>query len=81
MNGTRKDNLDGLLPAPGEYGIDARGLWFGMTPNDHLANLSAHNVQEHEDGTITVTPSIKVSCPNRGELWHGYLQSGVWKSC
>lgn len=31
-----------------------------------------HEVEEHEDGTITVTPSIE------GEHFHGHLRRGVW---
>lgn len=48
------------------------------TPNGHLGNLAAHDVTEHEDGTITVSPSILVSNPQQGELYHGYLTNGVW---
>lgn len=87
MTGTRKDNPNSDLPKPGEYGRDARGNWYGMTPNGHLANLRAHSVTEHEDGTITVTPSILVSRPSAQcstpdkELWHGFLTKGEWKSC
>lgn len=81
MIGLRCDNPDGLLPKPGEYGLNARGEWYGMTPNGHLANLSAHTVAEHPDGTITVHPSILVSSPSGGELWHGYLLNGVWEPC
>lgn len=65
---------------PGEYGKWTDGKWNACTPNGHGANLGAHDVTEHEDGTITVTPSILVS--NRdGPLWHGYLTRGVWREC
>lgn len=40
---------------------------------------SIHNVVEHEDGTITVTPSIDFSKRKPGG-WHGYLTRGVWRS-
>jgi len=61
------------------------GTWFAITPNGHLGNLSRHSVTEHEDGTITVSPSILVSMsitngPDR-ELWHGFLERGVWRRC
>lgn len=91
MVGVRKDNPDSLIPANGEYGRDVNGDWFGMTPNGHLAGLRLHNVIEHEDGTITVAPSIgvrgdrqydagiRVSAPNGEWLWHGYLERGVWR--
>lgn len=78
--GTRRDNLDGHLPANGEYGKNREGIWTAMTPNGHLANLSAHTVTEHEDGTITVEPSILVKNKTT-ELWHGYLRKGMWEAC
>lgn len=45
-----------------------------------IGNLSRHDVEEHEDGTITVSPSILVTArgmPRR----HGYLRRGVWEPC
>lgn len=56
------------------------GTWWAVTPNGHLGNLAAHDVVEHEDGTITVRPSILVGWPGR-ELYHGYLERGIWRSC
>jgi hypothetical protein len=66
-------------PKPGEY-LKIDGYFIGCTPNGQLANLSAHQVTEHDDGTITVSPSILVS-DNTGPLWHGYLERGVWREC
>ena len=80
MKGHRLDNPNSLLPFPGEYGKDARGQWFGMTPNGHLANLSGHKVIEHEDGSISVEPSIMVTMREK-ELWHGFLRRGTWEPC
>lgn len=57
-----------------------RWIWVCTTPNGHHGNLGAHNVAEHEDGTITVSPSILIS-DHTGELWHGYLEHGVWREC
>jgi len=68
------------LLEPGEYGKWTDGTWSACTPNDHGANLGRHDVTEHEDGTISVTPSILVS-NNDGPLWHGYLTRGVWREC
>jgi hypothetical protein len=66
---------------PGVYGrIEAEGDWHACTPSGMLANLRAHDVVEHEDGTITASPSILVSQSNVGE-WHGYLERGVWREC
>lgn len=53
--------------------------WAGKCPNGLLCNLSKHAVTEHEDETITVSPSIL--CDNGRESWHGYLEQGVWKEC
>lgn len=91
MIGIRQANFDytqsdlWAWPA-GSYGKMSRadsplnGVWFCRTPNGHSGNLKAHDVIEHEDGTITVSPSILVS-NNVGQLWHGYLRRGVWEEC
>ena len=44
-----------------------------------LAGLRNHKVEEHEDGTISVTPSILTTGHN-GQR-HGYLTKGVWREC
>lgn len=57
------------------------GRWFINFPDeDLLGDLSNHTVEEHEDGTITVTPSILVTKHN-GKQRHGYLTRGVWNEC
>lgn len=62
------------------------GRWYCITPNGHFGDVSKHTVTEHEDRTLTVSPSILVSTtsPNKGnsvELWHGFLERGVWREC
>jgi hypothetical protein len=54
--------------------------WLLYLPFCGLGNLRNHQVQEHDDGTISVTPSIKVTGHNAGNPLerHGYLQHGVW---
>jgi hypothetical protein len=80
MTGRRVEWPEGLLQ-PGEYAKHpVNGDWYGCTPNDHLAGLAKHQVTEHEDCTITASPSIKVS-DHTGEVWHGYLERGVWREC
>jgi hypothetical protein len=79
--GARRDFTDSELLNPGEYGrLSVNGQWYAETPNGHGANLSRHTVTEHEDGTITVSPSILVS-NHTGALWHGHLVQGVWEEC
>lgn len=80
MKGTRVRGSDPM--SPGQYGkhpLD--GTWFACAPNGLLANLHNHQVTEHEDGTITVSPSILVSDGRGGHRWHGYLEQGVWREC
>jgi hypothetical protein len=68
---------------PGDYGKDDTGLWYCCTPNGAgpgcLGNgTSHHQVTEHKDGTITVSPSILIS----GQIkWHGFLKNGEWSEC
>lgn len=96
MTGTRVDGISALLgddgidggycPVtlddrhPSEGGPQLRRTWMVRTPNGHLGNLGNHDVTEHDDGTITVSPSILVS-DHTGELWHGFLEHGVWREC
>jgi hypothetical protein len=68
-----------LLLAEGEYGRDSHGVWRARPPGNHMGDLSGHEVTEHEDGTITVSPSILIN-DGRSE-WHGYLRRGVWETC
>jgi len=85
MIGRRVPGFDPWKWMPGDYGFWAEaGHWQAKTPSGDPANLSAHDVVEHEDGTITVSPSIRVSTTLVGvprELWHGFLERGVWRAC
>lgn len=67
-------------PQPGDYGKPPDGRWYGVVPDGRIGmgNLSAHDVQEHDDGTITVSPSILVE-DLHGHSWHGYLRAGIWE--
>lgn len=64
--------------------------WFAVAPGPNgvkmLANLLAHTVREHGDGTISVLPgdgsSNSILVKRRedlGEVWHGYIYEGVWR--
>lgn len=82
MNGRRVRDLEPHQFEPGDYGRwEAGGGWYASTPNDLTANLTAHQVVEHEDGSITVSPSIETSSRGTGVYWHGFLERGVWRSC
>lgn len=83
-------DADGFIPGinePGDYGrvcrtleqvfgID-RQLWWQVRAPDGSAcalNPGIHTVTEHDDGTITVSPSIVT------HSWHGWLERGHWRS-
>lgn len=73
---------DGDSAQPGDYGrvlMDGRWVWRCRTPNGLGGHLDNHEVTEHDDGTITVAPSILCRAGALGE-WHGYLERGVWRS-
>lgn len=80
MQGRRIPNPEPSLCEPGDYYQGKDGYWTAQTPNGHYANLRKHEVTEHEDGTITVSPSILVS-DGIGPVWHGYIKHGVWEEC
>jgi len=85
-------NADGWIPndlQPGDYGqsihpraIGTRvGWWQCCAPDGSQGSISpdVHTVVEHEDGTITVSPSLDFS-KRRAGAWHGWLERGVWRS-
>lgn len=81
MQGRRNDVAPHEME-PGDYGR-WRNKWWCRVPimdDERIwgGNLSAHEVVEKEDGTITVSPSILISDSN-GERWHGYLENGIWR--
>jgi hypothetical protein len=63
-------------PMPGEYG-KLQGAWYGCTPSGIAGSLRGHDVTEHPDGTITVTPVVLFADGN-GKTWYGFLERGVW---
>ena len=58
----------------------ADGVWLLYLPGCGIGKLSAHTVTEHEDGTITATPSILMTGHKDGTpaQKHGYLTRGEW---
>lgn len=85
MQGKRRDfTEDNEIPQPGEYGRHwFNGEWMCCAPgnSDMIGGLAKHTVVEHEDGTITVSPSILITYWSGKEYqqWHGYLERGVWR--
>lgn len=86
-------NEDGSYPRlkPGDYCKQSDGSWMTCVPNGLLGYIKKHTVIEHEDQTITVSPSIlthghhhepneKCFDPeNCHPFWHGFLERGIWR--
>ena len=72
-------------PHPGDYWKDPNtDQWLVYCPQGGIGNVSKHTVIEHEDNTITVSPSILLTYGPADEAgnrkaWHGYLERGVWR--
>jgi len=49
-------------------------MWNIRGPKGGSGILDGHTVVEHEDGTITVSPSLLIP-----GVWHGWLESGVFR--
>ncbi len=84
MQGRRiyPDENGALKMAPGDYGKDGKGVWHVRPPDPeiHTGSIPDHTVIEHEDGTITVSPSILLDPENGEKGWHGHLERGIWRS-
>lgn len=59
----------GFVPAPKGY---KGGVWMARPPKGDAGTLSNHQVTEHDNGAISVNPSIQ------SDSWHGYLERGIW---
>lgn len=93
MQGQRVETYDAFFDAEAgvfmktgvEHGERHFDAWIVKPPCGHHFHLSynpsrrVHEVDEHEDGMITVEPkpdnsnSILCTCG-----WHGYIRHGVW---
>lgn len=58
--------------------------WFeesSVNPHSFAVRLGKHSIVEHDDGTITASPSVlwgdDYGIPGGG--WHGFLEHGVWR--
>lgn len=72
----------------GDYGRSTDGKWLAHAPVELggpvWLNRPGHEwkIEEHEDGTISVTPSIRIlDGDGKPDIWHGYLTRGVWRAC
>lgn len=69
---------------PGDYWrFVGHDLWLLRAPTGELGSIDAKTwrITEHEDGTITASPSIWFHNPDGSKGWHGYLEAGVWRQC
>lgn len=59
------------------------GTWLLWLPGCGLGCLSRHEVTEHDDGTISVQPSVLTTghCDGVPVTRHGFLTRGVWNEC
>lgn len=50
-------------------------VWLAVDPTGGALAITPkhHTVEEHDDGTITVSPSIVAPSG-----WHGFLRAGTW---
>lgn len=70
---------------PGDYG-KRKGNWWGCCPGEPSGGgqLTGNaegdpnwTVTEHDDGTITASPSIHLVVADK-TIYHGFLQAGAW---
>ena len=82
----RPDNFDWRESEPGDYGWQTWHLnegereLFIRDPFGAVGRIaiSTHRVTEHEDGTVTVDPSIAPRDGAEPGAFHGWLRQGVW---
>lgn len=94
MQGRRRDDGPPWEFEPGDYGVrvdaaTSQRLAWVVTPNGNgPARLEGWALTEHDDGTITVSPSIMAheqtglgqdGEPTTYPAWHGFLERGVWR--
>lgn len=77
-------NYDDLNESEVAYWKTEDDGWYLNLPGCGLATLRGHQVIEHEDGTITASPSILLhghDDSGKEVVRHGYLEHGVWRDC
>lgn len=93
MQGRRHDVVPWKLE-PGDYtvrvdaGTGSRTAWVRLPNGNGPSLLNGWSLTEHDDGTITVSPSILAherngldenDQPVTYPEWHGFLERGVWR--
>lgn len=61
---------------PGDYMLRKGSVWVRLPDGTGPCNLTTWDLTVHEDGTITLSPSILDRGPGG---WHGYLERGIWR--
>jgi hypothetical protein len=71
---------------PGDYCRTGGTAWGFRTPNGiyfaiDTADPRCHALAEHEDGSVTLSPSVACSPGSCGvaEGYHGHIERGVWR--
>ena len=78
----RGDSPTGLDESRVCYWLESNtGTWWIYLPRAGIGRLTKHTVVEHEDGTITVTPSIAHGYTDEPPERHGFLTRGEWREC
>lgn len=93
LQGHRADDVQAVWDGePGGYYLDdARRVLWAKAPVGESLRLpvqegAAHPSEvvwgftEHDDGTITVAPSINLHASENVQGWHGFLEHGVWRT-
>jgi hypothetical protein len=76
------DKYGNLILTEGDYGLHPKAGWQCRPFGFHTGGIGKHIITEHEDGTITVFPSILLhDFDDNGNpiTWHGYLEHGKWR--
>jgi hypothetical protein len=78
---------DGKLNLPSNSYGKEEGIWYIRPPRCHVGSLRKHSIVEHEDGTITVSPSIlqhdyEIGPDGYKDIHlHGMIERGIWRDC
>lgn len=61
----------------GDYCVRSGVAWVCLPSGVGPSRLEDWTLTEHDDGTITLAPSILDAGTPNG--WHGYLEHGIWR--